>query len=188
MEPKIWGSSLWYLIHLLCFTFIPVYQNEYHTFIHGLKTLIPCHKCRVAYNRELNSRPPKYNNLKQWSIDLHNSVNKRLRKKIFSNEDVEKTYYNENGTLKIDHNKINHCIKLIINNNGNTGKCKEFVSVLQNIYPDTYTRNKLGYVFAKGGETFNKTRNMGQLRKWMSNEFNICGKQYDIMDPAIFNF
>ena len=197
MQPKIWGSKLWYLIHLICFTFIKENQGHYNTFLQSLKSLIPCQKCRIGLTGELRRNKPNYNNLKQWSINLHNRVNKKLRKKNYSNQDVQKIYYTlipadktingiQTSTLNINHNKIIQCLNLIVNNSTNAGKCKEFIRSLRYIYPDPVVRNKLEYVFTKGGESFNAIRNMKQMKNWFKGTYNKLGNEYNNISPSIF--
>jgi len=103
MYTNIWGPSAWRLIHSIAFTYPidPTFidKQRYKIFFESLAYTLPCKDCQYNYQKELlnfdldealNSRE----GLSRWAFNLHNSVNKRLNKKIMTYEEV-KTLYDE---------------------------------------------------------------------------------------------
>jgi hypothetical protein len=70
-------------------------KNNYRVFFESLKNTIPCPKCREHYSENLKQKPIQLNSrdeLIQWVIDIHNEVNEKNSKKIYSRQEVEKLY------------------------------------------------------------------------------------------------
>ena len=83
-----WGPPLWQFIHT-----ISSVEEEYQLknaieCLKAVKDVIPCSLCRPYYEEKikeldtLDTTNPKA--LYQWTIDLHNSVNAKLGKPIWS--------------------------------------------------------------------------------------------------------
>jgi hypothetical protein len=126
MDPTVWGPKLWLFIHTIALNFPdkPSFEDvkNYEMFFENLKYIIPCEACRLHYTQRLSANPvSKYltdaNTLFIYTIDLHNEVNKSLKKKIYSYEEVAKmyrNYYNKPYSLKNVKNKIFNKRNLII--------------------------------------------------------------------------
>jgi len=91
MDPKVWGPSLWNFLHICSFNYPknPTRDDimNHNNFLNSLKYIIPCANCQTHYSEYLNKHPPKLNSQMDfitWVIDLHNDVNKRNNKKIYS--------------------------------------------------------------------------------------------------------
>jgi Erv1 / Alr family len=90
-STTVWGPHLWAFIHCICkFNFEDNERFVLQT-IENLKSLagaIPCHKCRHIYEKyieELDSLDKKEPYvLYKWSVRLHNEVNKKLGKPVFT--------------------------------------------------------------------------------------------------------
>ena len=88
MKPIQWGLFIWYLIHSVAYYSNDEYfqrnNNIYFLFYNSLRKLIPCPICRSHFNKLMNNNDiyncKTSNELIQWSINKHNSVNKRLNK------------------------------------------------------------------------------------------------------------
>ncbi len=101
MDPNIWGPKLWFFMHSIAINFPdnPSYQEirNYEEFFNNLKFIIPCDKCKMHYKMYLEKNPV-INHLKNadllfnYTVKLHNDVNKRLNKKIYTNEEAIKIY------------------------------------------------------------------------------------------------
>lgn len=97
MIPEIWGPSLWYKIHTLAlsYPFKPTNDDikKYYNIYTNLWTIIPCEKCSVNYKRHLQELPikpflsSKYK-LFEWTVNMHNLVNKELKKPIMPLQDA----------------------------------------------------------------------------------------------------
>jgi len=102
-------SGVWSSLHKLSFKYLDKPTENIKKLIHCLLTQeiarIPCSECRKHYTENL-----KKNDMNQvcdtrlrlvlWLVDLHNDVNKRLKKEILSNEKVFDMYnHNYNKDL-----------------------------------------------------------------------------------------
>ena len=120
MNKNIWGPSGWLFMHSISFQYPEnpkeEDKNNYRVFFESLKNTIPCPKCREHYSENLKQNPIQLNSrdeLIQWVIDIHNAVNEKNSKKIYSRQEVEKLYsskYNysikENLTEKSSMNML----------------------------------------------------------------------------------
>jgi len=85
VPPEIWGPNLWGTLHLLCLagTITPNFVQEF-------ASVIPCPMCAGHFAEVLKENPfPESDDplvLFQWSVHVHNTVNARLGKPIFSPE------------------------------------------------------------------------------------------------------
>lgn len=187
MHPKFWGNNLWYSIHILTMTYIPENQQHYAVFFNCIQHLITCLKCKKEYSRYLRTIPPDFKNIKQWGVNLHNAVNKRLRKKVLTNEDVAKLYYDTAGQLKpINYAKFDYMIPHFVSHSNNLQHCKRFFNSMQHIYPSPAMRNKLLYVFLK--TNINNLKNTKQLKHWYIHTYLKLIKDYDTVHPTVFDF
>jgi hypothetical protein len=106
-----WGPWGWKFLHYITFQF-PEHpslkeQESAEVFFIHLKDLLPCEKCRKHYSREILMHPPATRSrtaLSSWLVDLHNRINKRLKKPLFSYEQAEKEY---GGQCSSSCNKYN---------------------------------------------------------------------------------
>lgn len=94
-EKVNWGYFLWGFLHTI--TIIDFEDNKTYNekIVGNLKELgkvIPCHKCSKHYNEylqkidDLDLRKPMV--LFFWSVDLHNEINSKLHKPIYSYKDA----------------------------------------------------------------------------------------------------
>jgi hypothetical protein len=84
-----WGPTIWMMIHF----FAANLKNDkiiyYKEFIKTLMYVIPCEECRKHLRENLNKVPLYINNntnnnsLFEWSCNLHNLVNKQLKKPVY---------------------------------------------------------------------------------------------------------
>jgi Erv1 / Alr family len=85
VAPEIWGPNLWGTLHLLCLagTITPNFVQEF-------AKVIPCPMCAGHFAEVLKENPfPDSDDplvLFRWSVHIHNLVNARLGKPIFSPE------------------------------------------------------------------------------------------------------
>ena len=125
MQPEIWGPSAWTFLHTITLNY-PTKPNiedksNHKLFFNNIKNIIPCEKCAIHYEENLKKYPlePALESkelLVKWLIDIHNGVNKKNNKKIYSYEEVNKVYkdmYSMNDS-NINDNKINWNTILII--------------------------------------------------------------------------
>jgi len=114
MHPSIWGSQLWYIMHLISFEY-PTNPTEYdkriyHDFYTSLKDVIPCEDCKKHYREHITRYPltphlDSRDNLVKWVIQVHNFVNTSLGKPTLSIEQVMIIYKNlkpQSPFIKVD--------------------------------------------------------------------------------------
>ena len=99
MDPNIWGPSAWLFLHSVTFQYpdnpTDLEKENYYTFFNSVKEILPCPTCRVHYKENLKLLPIKLEsreNLIEWLIDIHNEVNRKNGKKIYSYNDIYKKY------------------------------------------------------------------------------------------------
>lgn len=109
MKPEVWGREMWHTIHVIAMNF-PIEpsredQQNYKVFFENLHQVIPCYKCSLNYVKHINEIPlsaeilMNNSNLFEWTIDLHNLVNRDLGKPVWSYDRAWRRYRNlENMT------------------------------------------------------------------------------------------
>ena len=104
MKPDIWGKHFWYTIHFIALDYPEKPNNEdkrdFQTFFENLHKVIPCYKCSVNYVKHLKERPLEKSDLEnnetlfKWTVDIHNIVNRELKKRQVSYDDAWRIYQN----------------------------------------------------------------------------------------------
>ena len=102
MKSNEWGPHIWVLIHLVAFNipnekYFQNFINYYYSFYYALRDVIPCPVCRNHLRRILDNNPPEKcktsKQLKDWTIEIHNTVNKSLGKPVMEKEEVYKLVF-----------------------------------------------------------------------------------------------
>ena len=124
MEPEIWGPSGWTFLHTITLNYPdnPTEEDKmnHKDFFHNLKNVIPCPNCKEHYNINLQKYPIDVNleskeKLVKWLINIHNEVNIKNNKKIYSYDEVIKLYDNMyKGKNKVNYNMILIIIVLVL--------------------------------------------------------------------------
>ena len=89
-----WGPPLWDTIHFIALGYNGNHPEAYVSFYNSLSNTIPCKKCAAHYTQELEERPvEKYmDDLFEWTVLMHNSVNKKLGKKTWTVKKAREHY------------------------------------------------------------------------------------------------
>jgi len=121
INPDLWGPHCWKFLNYLATSYpekpTQDIKNNVKNFINSLKNVIPCEKCREHFQLNLKNYPlddnilNNKNNLIEWLIKVHNEVNTRTGKKIFTRSDFDDKYLMKN-------NKIENIKKLIYDEDG----------------------------------------------------------------------
>ena len=93
---KEWGNATWYLFHTLSFKMKDQYfdelKNDFLNICLNICTNLPCPDCSdhaVAIMKNLNRDNIKTKkDLQLFFFDFHNSVNRRVRKPVFNEEQM----------------------------------------------------------------------------------------------------
>ena len=98
IDKNIWGSYLWYSIHFIALGYPRNPSNtdkiSYKNFYENLVNVIPCQDCAEHFKDNLKSFPiDKFLSTREkffeWTVLLHNQVNKLLNRKEFK---IDKAY------------------------------------------------------------------------------------------------
>ena len=113
MEPNIWGPPAWTFLHSVTLNYPDIPSSEHKTnykkFFESLGDVLPCPTCKKHYKENIIKHPIRLDSkddLTKWLVDIHNKVNEKNDKIIFSykqfNEKYEKLYsQNKVNWLKI---------------------------------------------------------------------------------------
>ena len=109
IDKNSWGEYLWHTIHFvsLGYPIKPSINDKkyYKNFYENLKNVLPCQECSEHYEKNLK----KYNidnfldtreKLFEWTILIHNEVNKMLGKSEWSVKEAYNYYINPFFNLK----------------------------------------------------------------------------------------
>lgn len=94
-DPRKWGSSAWTFLHsvAVCYPKQPSDEDKQHykMFFLSLPYVLPCLRCQENFLRHMSTEACNFDNaftsrdsLVRWVIDLHNHVNRDLRKPTLS--------------------------------------------------------------------------------------------------------
>ena len=94
-SPKLWGSEGWYFIHFVALNY-PLHPSEkdkenYMQFLNSLQHTLPCEGCSYNFGEKMKTHPPNLNSRIEffnWTVDVHNSVNRQTKKKELSYEEA----------------------------------------------------------------------------------------------------
>jgi hypothetical protein len=145
-----WQPITWILFHTFALDYDEIYKDHYINFFESFQTIIPCGTCRNHYKENINNDNMNIiNNINKdkifnWTIDLHNTVNKMNKTKIWSYDEA-KVYYSNN---KINNNMLKIFIFSYIRTNfrKNPNKTNELIRMIKSvayIYPEIEKKKKL---------------------------------------------
>ena len=102
MNPNVWGPHLWLFLHVMSLTYAknrlhPTKKEKAHMFqfLYHLQFTLPCASCRTNYAKYFERHPPRLGTrreLFEWLVDLHNSVNRKNNKPLFTYKEAETLY------------------------------------------------------------------------------------------------
>jgi hypothetical protein len=130
MLTNVWGPSIWHFLHTMSFNY-PVDptaddKEHYKSFITNLQYTLPCKYCRINLSKNLKTFPITSEVLKnretfsKYVYDLHNLINKMLKKKIkITYEEVRDRYEHFRSRCTITP-KVKRLIKTIKKESGCT--------------------------------------------------------------------
>jgi hypothetical protein len=113
LGPEFWGPPAWKFLHIVALAY-PEKPNDYDkqaykNFYTIIKDILPCKVCGEHYNQHLKNHPLDDNilsskdNLVNWTIDIHNEVNKLNNKTVYdydkARELITQPYYKSNNML-----------------------------------------------------------------------------------------
>lgn len=128
MQPYIWGKYLWTSIHYISLGYpenpTQEEQNDYKEYFENLFKILPCYRCSENYKDHLLKIPmtsqvlQNTKSLFKWTVELHNLVNKSLKKRLLSYEEAYQLYTSV-------HEKNNHIMNDCFSNLSNKTNTKQ---------------------------------------------------------------
>lgn len=93
VSPKLWGKEGWRFIHFVAITYDPSKKEEFLNFFQNLPKILPCPVCGKHFKENMAKMPPRMESnqtLFEWTVDMHNLVNKENGKKSLT---YDQAYY-----------------------------------------------------------------------------------------------
>lgn len=106
--PSMWGPGVWNLIHMTAANFpcqpTPEDRRRYEAFLESLADVLPCAACRSHFRAMLEGRKGRSLQLTaqvlrdrftlfDWTVRVHNAVNRRLGKPVYADSGQWFVYY-----------------------------------------------------------------------------------------------
>lgn len=97
--PEAWGRQAWHFIHMVALAYPPEevltdeVREKYYNFFESLGKTLPCPTCANHYKEKFQKNPPRLKNSKelfQWTVDIHNAVNRDNGKRELTYEEALK--------------------------------------------------------------------------------------------------
>jgi hypothetical protein len=106
-SPEIWGRQAWHFIHMVALSYPekPSVEDRknFMRFFNSLPYTLPCPICGEHFKENMKTVPPRMGSRKElfeWTVDMHNEVNKRNKKKILSyNQAIDELQKNSKKNL-----------------------------------------------------------------------------------------
>ena len=121
-SPLYWGRQAWHFIHYVALNYPeqPTEEDKatYMAFIDSLHKVLPCPICGVHFRENLKKLPPRLENNKEffeWSVDMHNEVNKLNDKREYTYEEaMNELSVNSNEAIDDKLKAINNKMSLLM--------------------------------------------------------------------------
>jgi len=97
IDPVVWGDGFWKSIHYASVDYAVADKEGFRAFFASLKVTLPCENCREHYTEFWNTHSiepylEQDEKLREWTLLLHNTVNKRLGKPIWTLAEFNERY------------------------------------------------------------------------------------------------
>ena len=126
LGPDIWGPHGWKFIHFIALGYpkTPTEEDKisYKTFFLLIPSILPCSICSNHYTQNLKKNPLTDQILQDrlklfnWTVDMHNEVNKSNDKETVDYDTALKLILNNFENIDINDHQIIHKTKTKINN------------------------------------------------------------------------
>ena len=111
--PLVWGPFGWKFIHYITMGYpnnpSSEHKQNYLNFFNTLQYILPCSICSAHFQENMKNNPLTDNILSnkaqfiEWGINMHNLVNIKNGKKIYTIENLEEDTKNDIITHNITH-------------------------------------------------------------------------------------
>jgi hypothetical protein len=122
ISPSYWGREAWHFIHYVTLNYPeqPTEQDKknYLDFLNVLPFVLPCPICGIHFVENMKNIPPRMDSMKEffeWSVDMHNEVNKVNNTKVLSyQEALDEVVRNGNKKFIEEKKSIDESTKMLI--------------------------------------------------------------------------
>lgn len=90
-NPSVWGRQAWHFIHMVALSYPENPSDDdkkhYLGFLNSLQYALPCPICGEHFRENMEKYPPRLDSKREffeWTVDLHNAVNRMNKKKVIS--------------------------------------------------------------------------------------------------------
>jgi hypothetical protein len=97
LSPSLWGRQAWHFIHVVALSYpnspTDAEKENYLAFFKSLRHTLPCPMCAKHFEENMEKLPIRLENTKdlfQWTVDVHNEVNKSNGKRLLTYEEALK--------------------------------------------------------------------------------------------------
>lgn len=105
INAEHWGKQAWHFLHTICYNYAEnpteTDKKDYADYIDAFQRVLPCPYCAEHFKELLIQLPPRFDNkteLFNWSVDVHNEVNKSNGKSVLSYEQALTELINNSKT------------------------------------------------------------------------------------------
>lgn len=106
ISPKRWGRDGWRFIHYVALTYPTKPTDDdrknYIKFFESLQDVLPCGICAAHFREHMKQYPIKMGSnteLFNWTVDIHNVVNKQNGKKILTYDEAFDELFKDNKEI-----------------------------------------------------------------------------------------
>lgn len=145
-----WQPLSWIIFHTLALNYNDKYHEHYKSFFESFTKIIPCRICRNHYTQNINKSKMTIeeninkDNIFNWTVDLHNSVNKMNYKKVWSHDEAKKYYLKNNFNQKALKIFVFEYVRANFKKNPEkTQNLIKMLNALAYLYPHEQKREKL---------------------------------------------
>lgn len=163
VDIKVWGPIYWNFIHTLAYTYDNINKVSYVKIYNNISQILPCLKCKKDFSKLINKYPPsKYctnrESVINWTIMLHNNVNKKIGKPVINKEKSDSIYTKNHKKLT----KFMYFLTSLSVNHTNIVNIKTIIKELSNVYPCKSCKNGLKNSISE----LNNVNNYTQIFSW----------------------
>jgi len=179
-----WGPIIWHIIHNIAYNCnendLIINKPKYIIFYKHIAAIIPCVICKSEYNGMIRLFPPeKYftskQNLIAWTVHIHNTVNRKLNKKIYRDiSDVKDFYENTDIIPYILKLLIIYKEHIISNDMINNYIIYDFLKFLIDVFNrEKYKNILINYFIYTNKVASNGLLNYNMFKSWLQNLIDI---------------
>jgi hypothetical protein len=135
MNPLVWGNHVWKSIHYIALGYpenaSEIDKEAYFSYYTNLYKVLPCDECATHLKQLVEQHPITISELRNrrslfdWTVKIHNEVNKTLKKKTMTADEAFILYTNHNNEVVRKTTPQNKTQNIIISSDQHTDRYKD---------------------------------------------------------------